>query len=38
MADYAPLICPTSHLEGMREFRDVTYPLLLQSGLRDQGV
>jgi FMNH2-dependent dimethyl sulfone monooxygenase len=24
------------YIEGMREFRDVTYPLLQQSGLRDQ--
>jgi hypothetical protein len=24
------------YIEGMREFRGVTYPLLQQSGLRDQ--
>ncbi len=24
------------YIDGMREFRDVTYPLLQQSGLRDQ--
>ena len=23
------------YIEGMREFRDVTYPLLRQTGLRD---
>lgn len=26
---------PTAYIEGMHEFRDVTYPLLKQAGLRD---
>jgi alkanesulfonate monooxygenase SsuD/methylene tetrahydromethanopterin reductase-like flavin-dependent oxidoreductase (luciferase family) len=29
------LLCWPRFEEGMREFRDVTYPLLQQAGLRD---